>query len=101
MARNKGICVDGPYPADSIYRPDFAREFDAIVAMYHDQGMIPLKLRGHEGVVNITIGIPCVRTSPGHGTAFDIVGRRLASEGSMVRAILECARIAKRLRNAR
>jgi 4-hydroxythreonine-4-phosphate dehydrogenase len=98
MAKHKGICVGGPYPADSIYRRVLAGRFDAIVVMYHDQGMIPLRLYGHDRVVNITIGIPIVRTSPGHGTAFDIVGKGIASKESMVRAILECARIAKRLR---
>ncbi len=100
MARDQGICADGPYPADSIYRPAFADGFDAIVAMYHDQGMIPLRQRGHDDVVNITIGVPCVRTSPGHGTAFDIAGKCPASEKSMVKATLECVRIAKRLRHA-
>ncbi|MFH1313241.1 MAG: 4-hydroxythreonine-4-phosphate dehydrogenase PdxA [Candidatus Eisenbacteria bacterium] len=100
MARDQGICADGPYPADSIYRPTFAGRFDAILAMYHDQGMIALRQRGHDDVVNITLGIPCVRTSPGHGTAFDIVGKCPASEKSMVKATLECVRIAKRLRHA-
>ncbi len=99
-ARDEGILAEGPFPADSIFRPAFARRFDAIVAMYHDQGMIPLKLLGHGDVVNITLGIPCIRTSPGHGTAFDIAGRCSASDRSMRMAILECARIAKRLSNA-
>jgi 4-hydroxythreonine-4-phosphate dehydrogenase len=99
-ARAEGINADGPFPADSIYRPGFSGRFDAIIAMYHDQGMIPLKLYGHGDVVNITLGIPCVRTSPGHGTAFDIVGKRRPSDRSMRMAILECARIAKRLNNA-
>jgi 4-hydroxythreonine-4-phosphate dehydrogenase len=99
-ARRQGIGVEGPYPADSIYRPTCAGRFHAIVAMYHDQGMIPLKLRGHDDVVNITLGIPLVRTSPGHGTAFDIAGKFVASERSMVRAVLQCARIAKRMSHA-
>jgi 4-hydroxythreonine-4-phosphate dehydrogenase len=98
-ARAEGIRAEGPYPADSIYRPKVAGGFDAIVAMYHDQGMIPLKLRDHDRVVNITLGIPIVRTSPGHGTAFDIAGKGVASERSMANALLVCARIAKRLRN--
>lgn len=100
QAARKGICVEGPYPADSIYKPTFVTRFDAIVAMYHDQGMIPLRLKGHDDVVNVTLGIPCVRTSPGHGTAFDIAGRFTASATSMVKAVLMCARIAKRLDNA-
>jgi 4-hydroxythreonine-4-phosphate dehydrogenase len=99
-AREEGILVEGPFPADSIYRPAFAQRFDAIIAMYHDQGMIPLKLMGHGDVINITLGIPCLRTSPGHGTAFDIAGKSKASERSMRMAILECARIAKRLNDA-
>jgi 4-hydroxythreonine-4-phosphate dehydrogenase len=100
-AKRLGIRTRGPYPADCIYRPEVANRLDAIVAMYHDQGMIPLRLKGFDNVVNVTLGIPCLRTSPGHGTAFDIAGSYRASERSMVRATLECARIAKRLRNAR
>jgi 4-hydroxythreonine-4-phosphate dehydrogenase len=99
-AGEEGVLAEGPFPADSIYRPVFARRFDAIIAMYHDQGMIPLKLMGHGDVINITLGIPCVRTSPGHGTAFDIAGKHSASDRSMRMAILECARIAKRLNHA-
>jgi 4-hydroxythreonine-4-phosphate dehydrogenase len=99
-AREEGICVEGPVAADSIYRPTIARGFDAIIAMYHDQGMIPLKLKGHGKVVNITLGIPVVRTSPGHGTAFDIAGTGKASDGSMAGAILECVRIVKRFNHA-
>jgi 4-hydroxythreonine-4-phosphate dehydrogenase len=99
-ARVKGICVEGPFAADSIFRPALAGGFDAIIAMYHDQGMIPLKLGGHGDVVNITLGVPLVRTSPGHGTAFDIAGTGKASARSMVRAILECASIVKRLNDA-
>jgi 4-hydroxythreonine-4-phosphate dehydrogenase len=99
-ARDKGICVEGPFPADSIYRPAIADGLDAIIAMYHDQGMIPLKLEGHAEVVNITLGIPVVRTSPGHGTAFDIAGSGKASARSMVGAVLRCVRIVKRLNHA-
>jgi 4-hydroxythreonine-4-phosphate dehydrogenase len=99
-ARARGILVEGPIAADSIFRPVISERFDAIVAMYHDQGMIPLKLMGHGDVVNITLGIPVVRTSPGHGTAFDIAGTGTASARSMVGAILECAKIIKRLNHA-
>jgi 4-hydroxythreonine-4-phosphate dehydrogenase len=99
-AQQEGICVEGPFAADSIYRPTIADRFDAIIAMYHDQGMIPLKLKGHGDVVNVTLGIPVVRTSPGHGTAFDIAGTGRAAAGSMVMAILECVRIVKRLDHA-
>jgi 4-hydroxythreonine-4-phosphate dehydrogenase len=99
-AQDAGIRVEGPFAADSIYRPVLADRYDAIIAMYHDQGMIPLKLRGHGDVVNITLGIPVVRTSPGHGTAFDKAGRGTASARSMTRAILECVQIIKRLDHA-
>ncbi len=99
-AKRRGMSVDGPFPADSIFRGDAAR-FDAVVAMYHDQGMIPLKMVKREEVVNITLGIPIVRTSPGHGTAFDIAGRFEADCRGMVAAARECARIAKRVSNAR
>lgn len=105
-ARRKGINVDGPYPADSIFGKNLAPGFDAIVAMYHDQGMIPLKMVRQEELVNITLGLPIVRTSPGHGTAFDIVGRRggggrVVDCRGMISAARECARIAKRIRHAR
>lgn len=100
-ARRRGISVEGPHPADSIFGKNLAPGFDAIVAMYHDQGMIPLKMVRQEEVVNITLGIPIVRTSPGHGTAFDIASRHVADHRGMVTATAECARIAKRVRHAR
>jgi 4-hydroxythreonine-4-phosphate dehydrogenase len=100
-ARKKGINVEGPHPADSIFGKNLAPLFDAVVAMYHDQGMIPLKMVRQEEVVNITLGLPIVRTSPGHGTAFDIVSRRVADHRGMVTAARECARIARRVRHAR
>jgi len=94
QARQKGLNVHGPYPADSIFGSAMARGFDAIIAMYHDQGMIPIKRGNRDRVVNLTLGLPFVRTSPGHGTAFDLSGEGRASEGSMVNAIVMCARIA-------
>ena len=100
QARRQGMNVRGPYPADTIFWSTIARGFDAIVAMYHDQGMIPIKRGDRDKIVNITMGIPFIRTSPGHGTAFDLTGGGRASEGGMVNAILECARIAKRVRLA-
>ncbi len=100
-ARRRGILIEGPYPADSIFGKNQARGFDAVVAMYHDQGMIPLKMVRQEEVVNITLGIPIVRTSPGHGTAFDIASRRAADHRGMIAATIECARIAKRMKHAR
>ena len=93
-AARAGIRVEGPLSADSLFRPDAAGRYDAVVAMYHDQGIIPVKMGDAGGVVNVTLGIPLVRTSPGHGTAFDIAGRGVASSESMVAAVLECAAMA-------
>jgi 4-hydroxythreonine-4-phosphate dehydrogenase len=96
-ARAEGIAVSGPYPADTVFNRCKDGEFDAVLAMYHDQGLLPVKLLAfHEGV-NITIGLPFVRTSPDHGTAFDIAGKGVAHPGSMTAAILLAAEIAGRL----
>jgi 4-hydroxythreonine-4-phosphate dehydrogenase len=97
-ARQAGIDATGPYPAEVVFGEGLAGSFAAIVAMYHDQGMIPIKIREPGEVVNVTIGLPIVRTSPGHGTAFDIAGKGVADATSMTRAILECARLARRMR---
>jgi 4-hydroxythreonine-4-phosphate dehydrogenase len=69
-------------------------EFDAVIACYHDQGLIPVKLMAFGRAVNVTLGLPIVRTSVDHGTAFDIAGKGLADEGSLVEAILLAARLA-------
>jgi 4-hydroxythreonine-4-phosphate dehydrogenase len=87
MARDQGIDVSGPYPPDTIFLAARDGTFDAIVAMYHDQGLIPVKLLAFDQAVNLTLGLPIVRTSPDHGTAFDIVGRNRANPGSMRSAI--------------
>lgn len=100
-ARAKGLSVHGPYPADSLFWSSTAGGFDVIVAMYHDQGMIPIKRESHDKVVNITIGLPFIRTSPGHGTAFDLSGENRASEASMINAIEVCARLASHSRRGR
>jgi 4-hydroxythreonine-4-phosphate dehydrogenase len=104
-ARKRGICIDGPYPADSIFGKKLASGFDAIIAMYHDQGMIPLKMMRQHEVVNITLGLPIVRTAPGHGTAFDIAPGYVADHRGMVAAIRKCAeitmRVKRRTRSAR
>ena len=76
--------VSGPYPADSLF---YRKGFDAFVAMYHDQGLIPVKSFGMAKVVNMTIGLPFIRTSPGHGTAFEIAGKNIADPASMKEAI--------------
>jgi 4-hydroxythreonine-4-phosphate dehydrogenase len=87
MAREQGIDATGPYPPDTIFLKSKHGTYDAVVAMYHDQGLIPVKLLAFDQAVNCTIGLPIIRTSPDHGTAFDIVGRNKANPGSMRAAI--------------
>jgi len=87
LAVNAGMQVSGPYPADTIYNAAVAGKFDLVVAMYHDQGLIPVKLLERDQAVNVTLGLPTVRTSPDHGTAFDIAGKGIADPGSMAHAI--------------
>ncbi|HEY7295083.1 MAG TPA: 4-hydroxythreonine-4-phosphate dehydrogenase PdxA, partial [Dehalococcoidia bacterium] len=91
-----GDCtISGPYPADTIFRRAAAGEFDAVVAMYHDQGHIPIKMIEFDTAVNITLGLPIVRTSPDHGTAFDIAGKGVANAANMAAAIRLAARMAR------
>ena len=87
MARATGIDVHGPFPGDTIFIAAAAGNWDLVVAMYHDHGLMPVKLLGWDKAVNVTLGLPIVRTSPDHGTAFDIAGKSQASEGSMRAAI--------------
>lgn len=87
MAAENGIDATGPFPADTIYNHALAGEFDIVIAMYHDQGLIPIKLLGWENAVNVTLGLPIIRTSPDHGTAFDIAGQLQASPASITAAI--------------
>ena len=87
MARDQGISVSGPHPADTVFIAARDGKYDAVIAMYHDQGLIPVKLLGFEQSVNLTLGLPIVRTSPDHGTAFDIVGKNRANASSMRAAI--------------
>ena len=94
-ARRRGIDVTGPMPADTVFRQAVDGRFDAVIACYHDQGLIPVKLVGFGEAVNITLGLPIVRTSVDHGTAFDIAGRGVADETSLVHAVLLAARLAQ------
>jgi 4-hydroxythreonine-4-phosphate dehydrogenase len=94
MARQGGINARGPFPADTVFVAAASGAFDLVVAMYHDQGLIPVKLLGWESAVNWTVGLPIIRTSPDHGTAFDIAGTCTASAGSMKAAIGLAARLA-------
>jgi 4-hydroxythreonine-4-phosphate dehydrogenase len=91
-ARQHGCDVSGPWAPDTVFmrarkRPHHTAEFDAVVAMYHDQGLIPVKYLGVEKGVNVTLGLPLVRTSPDHGTAFDIAGTGRADPSSLIEAI--------------
>lgn len=86
-ARRVGIDASGPWPGDTIFIKAAAGDFDLVVAMYHDQGLIPVKLLGWDKAVNVTVGLPIVRTSPDHGTAFDIARTNRASASSMKAAI--------------
>jgi len=86
-ARLKKIRVEGPFAADTLFSPDIGQRFDAIVAMYHDQGLIPIKTLYFNQLVNLTIGLPFIRTSPAHGTAFNIAGQQKADPSSMCEAI--------------
>jgi 4-hydroxythreonine-4-phosphate dehydrogenase len=94
-ARNRGLDVTGPLPADTVFVRARRGEFDAVIACYHDQGLIPVKLVAFGEAVNVTIGLPIVRTSVDHGTAFDIAGKGIADAGSMVQAVLLAARLAQ------
>ena len=97
-AKDRGILASGPYPADTLFSK--AGEFDCMLAMYHDQGLIPLKLSGFKDAVNITLGLPFARTSPAHGTAFDIAGKNAASAESLIQAIKTALQCAQNLRKA-
>lgn len=97
-ARAAGIDASGPHPGDTVFAAATDGRFDAVVAMYHDQGLIPVKLLDREQAVNVTAGLPIVRTSPAHGTAFDIAGRGVASAASMTAAIKLAVRLVERRR---
>lgn len=86
-ARKMGINVSGPYPGDTMFEPKALQEVDAFIAMYHDQGLAPFKFVAFGGGVNITLGLPIIRTSVDHGTALDIAGQGIADPGSMLEAI--------------
>ena len=90
----RGWKVDGPLPADTLFFRAARGDFDLVVAMYHDQGHGPVKVMGLEAGVNITIGLPVVRTSVDHGTAFDIAGKGIADEGSLVEALRQATELA-------
>jgi 4-hydroxythreonine-4-phosphate dehydrogenase len=92
-ARQEGLTVHGPFPPDTVFKRALDGEFDIVVAMYHDQGLIPFKILHFETGVNATIGLPMIRTSPDHGTAYDIAWRGIASPSSMIEALLVAERM--------
>jgi 4-phospho-D-threonate 3-dehydrogenase / 4-phospho-D-erythronate 3-dehydrogenase len=92
--RRQGIDVSGPFPADTIFLRSMNGEFDVVVACYHDQGLIPVKMAAFGRAVNVTLGLPIIRTSVDHGTAFDIAGQGVADAGSMIEAVKLAARLA-------
>jgi 4-hydroxythreonine-4-phosphate dehydrogenase len=92
--RAKGIDVSGPHPGDTIFVRARRNEFDVVVACYHDQGLIPIKLLAFGQAVNVTLGLPIIRTSVDHGTAFDIAGKGIADPESMIAAVLLAVKLA-------
>jgi 4-hydroxythreonine-4-phosphate dehydrogenase len=98
QAAADGLAIEGPVPADALIRRAIAGEFDGVVAMYHDQGHIPIKLVARDAAVNITLGLPIVRTSPSHGTAFDIAGQGKASAEGINAAIRVAVALARKRR---
>jgi 4-hydroxythreonine-4-phosphate dehydrogenase len=93
--RRRGVDVAGPFPGDTVFVRARRGEFDAVVACYHDQGLIPVKLVAFGEAVNVTLGLPIVRTSVDHGTAFDIAGTGVANPDSMIAAVRLAARLAR------
>ncbi len=99
QARKEGVNCYGPYPADGFFGAEQYRRFDGVLAMYHDQGLAPFKTIAMEGGVNFTAGLPFVRTSPDHGTGYDIAGKGEASEESMRQAVYAAIDIVRSRRN--
>jgi 4-hydroxythreonine-4-phosphate dehydrogenase len=93
--RAGGLDVTGPIPGDTVFVRATRGEFDAVVACYHDQGLIPVKLLAFGSAVNVTLGLPIIRTSVDHGTAFDIAGQDRADASSLIEAVVLAARLAR------
>jgi len=92
-SRNVGIKANGPFPADGFFAHDDYKNYNGIIAMYHDQGLVPLKLLARGAGVNFTAGLPVVRTSPDHGTAYGISGKGIASPASLISALISAVKI--------
>ncbi len=95
LARSQGIMVEGPFPADSFFNLSAPVTFDAVLSMYHDQGLIPMKMSDFKEAVNFTLGLPLIRTSVGHGTAYDIAGKGLADPSNLIQAIIAASQLAQ------
>ena len=93
-AQTLGIAVEGPIPADSVFNQAIQGQFDVVVVLYHDQGHIAIKVHGFEKSISINLGLPFIRTSVDHGTAFDIAGKGIADETSLVEAIRTASELA-------
>jgi 4-hydroxythreonine-4-phosphate dehydrogenase len=91
--RKRGVAIEGPFPADTIFLRAMRGDFDAIVACYHDQGLIPIKMAAFGRAVNVTLGLPIIRTSVDHGTAFDIAGKNVADPSSLIEAVKLAVRL--------
>jgi 4-hydroxythreonine-4-phosphate dehydrogenase len=100
-AQDRGVRLEGPHPPDTVFFRARSGEFDAVIALYHDQGLIPFKLVHFSDGVNVTLGLPFPRTSPDHGTAYDIAGRGIADVSSMASAIRLAAAMANRRQRKR
>ena len=96
-----GVAVSGPHAADSLFRPSARKSYDAAIAMYHDQALIAVKTVAFARAVNVTLGLPLIRTSPDHGTAFDIAGKGIADPASLIAALRLAGRLARRASQAR
>jgi len=94
-ARARGVRIEGPFPGDTVFVRAARGDFDAVIACYHDQGLIPVKLLAFGRAVNVTLGLPIIRTSVDHGTAFDIAGQGVADHSSLVEAVCLAARLAR------
>jgi len=100
VLRSRGVDASGPHPADSLFPPEMRARYDAALCLYHDQALIPIKTLDFDGAVNVTLGLPFIRTSPDHGTAFDIAGQGLARPDSLITALKLAARMAAQRQSA-
>jgi 4-hydroxythreonine-4-phosphate dehydrogenase len=94
-AKSVGMDTEGPFSADSFFSLPGSPSFHAVIAMYHDQGLIPIKMSGFSEAVNLTLGLPIIRTSVGHGTAYDIAGKGLADPTNLIHALSIASKLAK------